>query len=82
MIQVETRLIPADIDIEHYTSHLCRKLPPWPTGSIDYRGASIGCAAYVVGSGAPMLLAESYNPRIDEVKGVGCLFKHVLSVKT
>ena len=49
--------------------------------SIDYRGALIGCIVYVVRLGAPMLLAESYNLRIDKVKGVGCLFKYVLSVK-
>ena len=50
--------------------------------SINYRGALIGCVVYVVRSGAPILLAESYNLRIDKVKGVGCLFKHILSVKT
>ena len=31
MIHVETILIPSDTDVEQYTSHLCRKLPPWPT---------------------------------------------------
>jgi hypothetical protein len=50
--------------------------------SINYRGALIGCVAYIVRSGAPILLVESYNLRIDKVKGAGYLFKYVLSVKT
>jgi hypothetical protein len=50
--------------------------------SIDYRGALIGYAAYIVRLGAPILLVESYNLRIDKVKGAGYLFKHVFSVKT
>ena len=49
--------------------------------SINYRGALIGYIVYVVRLGVPILLVESYNLRINKVKGVGCLFKYIFSVK-